>query len=840
MAKGSQLAQLKAALSQAGLNDFPRNNKKKTSSSRTAEHDRVKKAARLREIQQKLNPFDVTVTKLKHDVGGRKIKGIMGRPAQSKQAGIQQREKTLLKELEERGRVGGVVDRRFGENDPSMSLEERMLERFTRERQRTSKADVFNLEDEEELTHYGQSLSKMDHFDDLGISMDEDDDEGQLDRETVHRAHFGGFDEDRIAEKAEEPASNKSKKEIMAEVIAKSKEHKLRRQMEKEKDENIRHQLDQDFDSLKSLLYTSNPSLPEDAFSGAAETSVPDEKDDALDYDKQVRELAFDKRAEPKDRTKTEEELALEQKEALQRAERRRQRRMLGEDPDESDDDVGNIRKRKRAPVGDDLEDDFVEDDSEIVGAGLGEEGLAPSSSEVEDEEADNETTEGTGSDSEENEDDNSISGESANEELGSEQENFTKATTVQQAPRPRRTSRAPKELPYTFPAPESHEEFLAIIEDVQDEDVPVVVERMRVIYHSSFAPDNKLKLQTLTRILVDHVLYVTSLPEPRTKLVSSLIPHLFALSRSYPSEAAECFVGKLSLMYKNLKRGLASGALETDSRTWPGYSELMFLRITGIIWPTSDMKHVVVSPARLLMGAYLSLCRVRSFADVASGLFLSSLFLQYEALSKRLVPEAVNFVVNAVLFLAPSPYASSDALPGTFPSPDFRLDLCASLTINPKVAKNLLFYKPKLWQLLSSDVTEQSKLDALGLAIDLLDRFAELYKPLDGFIELYDPIYSILSDLKCERLSNDVQSSLASVRDKIGRLLKFAGQARRPLLLQAHKPIPIPTYIPKFEQNSSSYLRRQDPDRERNEASKLRYQLKQEKKGAIRELMSV
>jgi len=77
----------------------------------------------------------------------------------------------------------------------------------------------------------------------------------------------------------------------------------------------------------------------------------------------------------------------------------------------------------------------------------------------------------------------------------------------------------------------------------------------------------------------------------------------------------------------------------------------------------------------------------------------------------------------------------------------------------------------------------------------------------------------------------------LASIWDRIRRLLKFARQSRRPLLLQAHKPIPIPTYVPKFEQNSSSYLRRHDPDRERNEASKLRYQLKQEKRGAIREL---
>lgn len=64
-----------------------------------------------------------------------------------------------------------------------MSLEERMLERFTRERRRTSKAAVFNLEDDQELTHYGQSLSKFDDLDGVGILDDEDEeDKGRNDR----------------------------------------------------------------------------------------------------------------------------------------------------------------------------------------------------------------------------------------------------------------------------------------------------------------------------------------------------------------------------------------------------------------------------------------------------------------------------------------------------------------------------------------------------------------------------------------------------------------------------------------------------------------------------------
>lgn len=83
----------------------------------------------------------------------------------------------MLKEYEAKGRTGGIVDRRFGENDPTMSLEERMLERFTKERQRASKGIAFNLEDDDDLTHYGQSLSKSDDFDNVGLRMDSDEEE---------------------------------------------------------------------------------------------------------------------------------------------------------------------------------------------------------------------------------------------------------------------------------------------------------------------------------------------------------------------------------------------------------------------------------------------------------------------------------------------------------------------------------------------------------------------------------------------------------------------------------------------------------------------------------------
>lgn len=91
MAKGSQLSQLKSALSQAGITgQNGSSGKKRKRGSQSEAQDRDKKAAKLDAIQQRMNPFDLKVTKLKHDVGGRKIKGVVGKPAKSKQAGLDQ------------------------------------------------------------------------------------------------------------------------------------------------------------------------------------------------------------------------------------------------------------------------------------------------------------------------------------------------------------------------------------------------------------------------------------------------------------------------------------------------------------------------------------------------------------------------------------------------------------------------------------------------------------------------------------------------------------------------------------------------------------------------------
>ncbi len=138
---------------------------------------------------------------------------------------------------------------------------------------------------------------------------------------------------------------------------------------------------------------------------------------------------------------------------------------------------------------------------------------------------------------------------------------------------------------------------------------------------------------QIFNEVLIDHILFVTSTEEPDSEVVELLTPYIYRLPKDYPDAAAETFVEKLMLMEKNLAKGVAKDPTALKSKTWPGYSELTLLRLIGTVWSTSDMKHPVVGPTRLLMGAYLELGRIRGVRDIASGLFLCSLWLQVSKL---------------------------------------------------------------------------------------------------------------------------------------------------------------------------------------------------------------
>lgn len=86
-----------------------------------------------------------------------------------------------------------VLNARFGEDDATLQLEEKMWARMQKDRnQRSRSGGIFNLGDgsgsSEVLTHRGQALGKNDE--DRGDAQDDEDDD--LNAEVVDQLHFGG------------------------------------------------------------------------------------------------------------------------------------------------------------------------------------------------------------------------------------------------------------------------------------------------------------------------------------------------------------------------------------------------------------------------------------------------------------------------------------------------------------------------------------------------------------------------------------------------------------------------------------------------------------------------
>jgi nucleolar protein 14 len=256
------------------------------------------------------------------------------------------------------------------------------------------------------------------------------------------------------------------------------------RQKQQEEANDIRHQLDRELDTIRNLL--SGPDIVPGTVEKGSQVVGASWEDGDKQYDQFVRELVFDQRSKPKDRTKTEEELALEAKTALEKAERRRIRRMNGEDENQSSEDE-KPRKRRRPIGGDDLEDDFSGvDDLDMLGAGL----RSDLDSANEDSNSDHDGSDngsGTSEDGTSEEDD-----QAPRSGLPSVKDPTVSDLEKRAAGRPTSSN----ELPYTFSCPSSHEEFLDIVGGLADQDSLTVIERIRTLHHPSLSAENPSKLQ--------------------------------------------------------------------------------------------------------------------------------------------------------------------------------------------------------------------------------------------------------------------------------------------------------------------------------------------------------
>ncbi|KAG0257336.1 nucleolar complex protein 14 [Mortierella polycephala] len=296
---------------------------------------------------------------------------------------------------------------------------------------------------------------------------------------------------------------------------------------------------------------------------------------------------------------------------------------------------------------------------------------------------------------------------------------------------------------------------------------------------------------------------------------------------------ATSCVLGFLEAFEAELQKDLLSG-----SSGFPRGDKLTFLRILGQIYSSSDFQHQVITPTQFLMSQYLGQCQVASVKDLASGLMLCNLFLDYQALSKRVVPEAINFLSSTLVHLSPKDtFSDVDNLPGMFPI--LEIDTPAlQMTTKGLASVGVERLSMEIFKMKDNTLAKNSyRVSAMSTAADLLHKYAILYASTSAFAELFQGPIQLLKTLSSvPHFSPSLKSQLDKALDRIQKLDTFSTDSRAPLQLQAHKPVPIASYVPKFEEGYSMD-KHYDPDVERSQAHKLQTQYKKEKKGAIREL---
>nr|CAH7713029.1 unnamed protein product [Callosobruchus chinensis] len=572
--------------------------------------------------KKNLNPFEVHINKEKIRVVGQKRKNDRGLPGVSRGRAIEKRKRTLLQEYKIQNKSNLFMDKRIGERNGQLTDDDKVMARFTAVRIKAhNKKSIYNLADDEVLTHKGQTLSEIEKFDDPR-SDDEDslegNDSGKLDKDFVGEAHFGGEIKKRKAEK----------------------------QQIKEATLELTEKLDTEWKDLIPLVNTSK----------SHDEEMP--KQTINDYDKIMRELRFEARGTVSDRLKTEDEIAKEEKEKLEQLEKERLERMKGiftdkdskpthrsaDDLDDGifyeevfDDCMLSYNKEGEANVQidamlngkeikiDNKSDENQEDDKVGDENNSSEEEMETDSedsfadlkeqpSESEDEEAQNteqvieigdeQLKKPSSYDTSENQTHSEVTATNENQESKpSNSENHIKEDLLK---RKEIMEKARKNC---------HTHFLYLIR--------IIIERMIKCNHASLAEGNKENLGLLFAYLLQYINDIFSEATEDTikkscDILRALFPQIYDLAHLHKENAHNSIVEVVKEKYDDYKK---------KKKSYPGVELLMFFRLISLLFTTSDLRHQIVTPCFIFIEQILLKCHLEIEESYHMGFLLQHLF---------------------------------------------------------------------------------------------------------------------------------------------------------------------------------------------------------------------
>ncbi len=715
----------------------------------------------------------------KNAVFGRKLQQQKRNVLDARAEAKKKRENTLLVEYQSQHSANKFVDRRLGQNRDDLDDEDKMLLRLQRQREREFRKNRFKLSDGpgEELTHYGQKLG-ADDFDlkAEGLLSDEEIDD-DLNAEIVEQMNFGGG--------VDGKNKAKTRREILREIIQKSKLRKIERAKEKEEREQERLELDAELDDITDLLDFGNKEK---------QKKVTIDQDES--YDRLTRELALAHRAQATDRMKTPQEIAKAEQERLRLLEEDRQKRMRAEN---EEDTFGG---------GDDLEENFVIDPEFMQGE--------------DDEEEDEEEEE-----EEEDEEDKQEMERKAAAALANNDLPFVFETCPD-------SSKSLRKLMFKWGAYPKNER-----DTTRCERAGVLLDRVRVSHSAlvkeSNAPALALFLESCIGVLVAHCETDDFFS---ASFVTAMTRTIWDTAKEIPDQTANLFRERLQNAQKDC----------VMNRVMPSMSSLIDLSLVSVLYSTTDYRHAIATPASLLIGQYLSQGGIIDGLDVLRALHLVEMSVRFTKDSGRFVPESLAFLSTMISLIAMYVIENEDeqgndaekiraallVTPRCCPAASTLLVRIEEVS-NSKSTLELLCREFQLNK--NRNGTHLLPSQGIFSVLRLIRVLAKTHQEKVYFRSSFSSIMTALRRIaKSKSIPNVLKLDVTDTLNLLSRIANESESSRDPLQMKILRPAAIKEMIPRFEEDFDP-SRDMDTDRARAAMKQLKRKVRREKKSVLREL---
>lgn len=234
-------------------------------------------------------------------------------------------------------------------------------------------------------------------------------------------------------------------------------------------------------------------------------------------------------------------------------------------------------------------------------------------------------------------------------------------------------------------------------------------------------------------------------------------------------------------------------------------------------------------------MSQMLTKCPVTSLRDVVKGLFVCCLFLEYVSLSRRFVPELLNFLLGILYIATPNKKSQGSTLVHPFRALGKNSEL---LVVSDKAdvttwqRGSLPLHWANRQSTLTATEANHTRLSCVASCLSLLKHCVLMYSALPSFHAIVTPHQALLAEHLACSLPQELQELSRSILSEVESQKQYCP----PLICEKSKPVPLKQFTPRLVK-VLEFGRKQGSSKEEQERKRLIHKHKREFKGAVREI---